>query len=513
MTRTVRKKKARRNPRGMSHMKYRLDRAEGFAEQERQTEKPDEGTLREFTTAPKSLTRVMRDSNARLGVMLDTYMDGPPQEELQQVSAARSTSSAHGFFSIAGDRYFNLMDEMVRKDQTLAAALRLVVSMLLRRDVKFTVDDKSDRAAEMRDEIEKRLTSVSSRMSWGKLLWSLLHGSLQHGVSVNEIVWEPDGALDVPRAYIHRHPGMFVFDSMGDAYFYDASGDPPKVPLYKFAILENPALYGNPWGQPVIETLQFLYEFKRQILKDWLHFLTKYGLPLLMATAKSDRQFKEHQQYLENLFANLRAESAVTLPPGFEIEAIQRGAGQTGNLHREFIRYTDECMVLLLYGPILGMLDSEHNARAATQSHSGITQIALKPLGKRLGETLTRDVVKPFQLLNYGSDSPEVKAEIDTEDAIDVKQMIASVDAFHKWNLSVPESYVRSTLDMPKPTDDDAIPPPPKLTGPRLPLEINTNDALLGGGARARSFRGVDYTQADRDRNRIEAGASGGGLN
>lgn len=488
--------------------------------------KVDKKTLADYITgnAAESQAKSQLESGRQLGTWVQSYMDGPPQEQLRQVSAVQSNTSAHGFFTILDESYFNLFDEMVRKDPTLAAALRLVVTMILRRGVKFTTDDRGDRAAEIRDEIEKNLQSVSTRQSWGNLTWSLIHGSILHGVSVAETIWEPKGALDVPKAYIHRHPGMFTFDHFGTPYRYTVSStSPPPLPAYKFCIMDSPALYGNPWGQSAIDTLQFLYEFKKQVLKDWILFIANYGLPLLVAkTQQSGTAFAQLKAKLVEIFANLRGNSAITLPQGVDVEGIARSAGQTGNLHREFIRYADECMILLLFGPILGMLDSEHNARSATETHSGTTQIALKPTAERLGESITRDLCVPFRVLNYGENSPEVVCQVDTEDAIDVTQLIDSVDAFRNWGLPVSERQIRERMDLPKPEEDDEIQPAPAPPpGGGLPPEINsaTNSNRMtppppGGVAEPRTFRGrIDYAAANREGSGEAAKAARRGFN
>lgn len=428
----------------------------------------------------RTADRIQRDARA-LTAQSQSYLEGNPAANLKQVSATQSAAAGHNFIYLLNYDYYDLLDEIIRKDPTIAAALRLVTAMVLERDIQFVADEDTDQAAAIRDEIEENVTNVSSRQGWQKMVHNTLFYSLVHGFAAHEIIWEPKGPLTAPRAYIHRHPGQFAMDDFGTMYLYTADAT-TLAPKYKFMVLGSAAPYGNPYGQSLLDQLQYYHYFKKHALKAFAEFVDLYGTPLAKASITNPDQAQKEKilTQLKNILGSLRREAGITLPYGVDVEFIARTGGQTSSPHLTLINYLDKQSILLILGAALAMQDSEHQSRAATEVHAGIGQIRGKPLARGLSSAVTSDILTPFREINYPS-SPIVRAVIDMDDAIDVDQILNAVDKALGWGVQIKEQQVREWLDLDPPGKGDKV-LEKKQPPPMLPGGAPVPDPLGGGG-------------------------------
>jgi phage gp29-like protein len=413
---------------------------------------------------------IEKQKNQLYGTTMSNYVRGwLPSARIQEVRATQSNAIAHGIYYVHNVAFWDLMDEISRKDPVIAAALRLVVATILKREFVFSFKkepDESDNvvnaSSQIRDQTEKDIREVPERANFEKMLYTLAYYHLVHGFSANETIWMQKEGRFVPQAYIHRHPGLFVFDIMGKEYIIDTDRNIQASPKGKFIILDSPGAYGNPYGKSLLDDLQYTFWMKKFAIKAWAEYVDIYGVPL--AKGKLNNMFhpdgdeKQQIQALLNQLEMIRRNTGIVLPKGVDLDFISRTGGQQTAPHESFIRYIDKVTIMLIYGAVLGMMDSEHQSKAATETHVGIGEIRSKPIAHSISAAITRDLVHPYLNINY-TNPPNISGNIDTDDTIDVNQIMDIIYAANDWGLPVKQSqaYEWTGLERPGPKDEVLI--------------------------------------------------------
>ena len=422
--------------------------------------------------------------------ILDNYYgSNNPHDFNRDITATKSNAVAHGFVFLQNRALYDLYDEMVHKDPTISRALRLIVRFVMRRDAGFQVTDEEDpRAPEIRDFCEAELTKTASMFGWHQFIEIGLRGALQHGFSVTEIVLDEDrflgdGAI-VPKAYMHRHPGQFVFDQMGTLFRATGGGGREDLPQDKFAVIRIPALYSNVFGESAIHDLMALYWFKKQIFKSWLYFAETYGQPLVIVRPAEGVDLRGEHAYqktkLENIVKNLARSLGLGLYNGERIEFHDRTGGTRSDLHEKIVRWCCAEQVKHLLGAVLGTDEAEFGTRAQAEVHGHTTDVSVAPLADLTSESINRDVVDPFVGWNFGPDAPRPKYKISTDDPINIEAFIQSVEKAVNFEIDVAKAQYREVTGLRVPKDDEEVlakpapKPAPEPQGP--PIDLNKND-------------------------------------
>lgn len=413
------------------------------------------------------------------------YGSNNPHDFNRDITATKSNAVAHGFVFLQNRALYDLYDEMVHKDPTISRALRLIVRFVMRRDAGFQVTDEEDpRAPDIRDFCEAELTKTASMFGWHQFIEAGLRGALQHGFSVTEIVLDEerflgDGAI-VPKAYMHRHPGQFVFDQMGTLFRASATGQREELPQDKFAVIRIPALYSNVFGESAIHDLMALYWFKKQIFKSWLFFAETYGQPLVIVRPHEGTDLRgEHAHIktkLENIIKNLARSLGLVLSGGEQIEFHDRTGGTRSDLHEKIVRWCCAEQVKHLLGAVLGTDEAEFGTRAQAEVHGHTTDISVAPLADLVSESINRDVVNPFVGWNFGPDAPRPRFKISTDDPINIEAFVQSVEKAVDFEVDVAKAQYREVTGLRVPKDDEEVLAKPASEPQGPPLDFNEND-------------------------------------
>jgi len=411
----------------------------------------------------------------------DAFLRGNPSQFNQQIFSTLSTSTSLGQTLVNSRALYDLLDEMVIKDTTIAAVLNVIVAFVLQRPETMTIEDDEDpQAIEIRDACQAMiLDNLSNDYDWNQLRHSLINGMLIHGFSVNEIIWDLDGEFISPRSYHHRHPGRFVFNEFGqliisngalthssDLFLRLLSRDRSPVddndvgnlaPERKFVLVRAPALYDNPYGQSAILNLRWDYVFKKDTKKALINYGEKYGTPLATITVPQEAADREAiADKAEDNFNNLGQDSAFILVDGEIVVFTPRASGVGKPVQIQIYELLSRDQARALIGGIMVIFEPEHASRAQSSVHEGVAQEIVKPLARIVERAINRDIIDPFVELNYGPDAPRPKYRIDTDEAEDREVLLKTVDTLFEVGVPLSEEQIREKtgFSVPKSPED-----------------------------------------------------------
>lgn len=411
--------------------------------------------------------------------LIDAFHKSNPAEIDIGITPITSASRDGGFLAIQNARLYDSLDEISTRDSTVSATLEIIESNIMTREERFEIDDESDEEmSEIRKACEDDLFKMEGPFSWNALKTSLLMGTIRHGFSVNEIVWKlrtDGGERYAPSAFLHRHPGQFAFDEMGNLFVAAPSsvrrgnnlttdpdtgllriGDYLVAPPNKFAVMRAPGMYSNPFGKSAVYPLRFLYLFKREAIKAWILFTDNYGTPMAKGMIKGGDEYDELMTELEDKLEGLKRNGGVVLSERMDIEFIDRQAGMKSPPHPQFIEWVSREEVRQLNGATLSMLENEKTGSLSmARVHESTTETRMKPSANRLQETIQQCVVNTYVRLRFGDNAPIPQYVIDTTDIIDVESAIKTINAAGDLGIDVLTTQATEMLGITQPGPND----------------------------------------------------------
>ena len=340
----------------------------------------------------------------------------------------------------AGDPYLylELAEEMEEKDLHYLAVLGTRKETI--GGLELTIRAASGEAEDMRIGDMVRDLLLGGTLNLTDALFDVLD-AIGKGFSATEIIWDTSGREWLPVRLIWRDPRWFLFDwisgeqllvrtlteegqsimaedQRGDTHFEsrfskyhgrNAGGlwtgfQPMTAPLdpFKFIVHFARAKSGLPIRGGLARAAGWSYLFKNYVLKDWVTFAEVFGQPLRLGKYGPGATDADKQSLLSAV-ANIGTDAAAIIPDSMLIEFTE--ARQTGSaeLYERFCEYLDRQVSKAVLGQTLTTdLPRGAGSRAAAQVHDEVRRDILAADARRLGETLTRDLIRPVVDLNAG---------------------------------------------------------------------------------------------------------------
>lgn len=355
--------------------------------------------------------------------------------------------------------YLTLAEEMEERDLHYRCEISKRVLAVSR--LPLSVESFSDSATDVRlaDEVRRLI-----RMPGIRSLLKSLMDAVGKGYSVAEIDWDTSAGQWMPIGFQWRDPRFFQFDqrTRAEIRLRDEMGgiDGLPLPAYKF-IRHIPVLKcGIPIRNGIAFIAAWAWMCKGYAIKDWLAFAEVFGMPLRMGRYDAGAAEKD-LAVLRMAVANLGSDAAAIFPKSMEIELVEAAKSGSTDFFQRLADYLDTQVSRGILGQTattagtpgkLGNEDAQQQVRQDIRDDDA----------EQLGETLQRDLVKPFIDLNFGpqKDYPCIQLR-----AVESKDMTAMTDALQKLvplGLRVEKSVVLDLLGLP---DPDRRATPDKLLG------------------------------------------------
>jgi phage gp29-like protein len=215
------------------------------------------------------------------------------------------------------------------------------------------------------------------------------------------------------------------------------------------------------------------YLFKAYTLKDWMAFVEVYGIPLRLGRYGPGATDEDIRKLL-NAVVNLGSDAAAVIHDSMKID-FQNAVEGTGNndLFKAAAEWWDRQISKLVLGQTAST-EGTPGKLGNEDAQDEVRQDLVKADAKHLGNTLNRDLVRPFIDLNFGPQTAYPRIVLHVPDPEDLKQLTEALSRLVPLGLKVEQSVVRDKFALPDPAEDaellappTAPAPPPHRTRPR----------------------------------------------
>lgn len=463
-------------------------------------------TVRPLSEEVEQLLTIAADSSVSgaqgLNLLRSWGMANPALYLMNGLAPVLHTASANSDFVgwyLADVQLYDLLDEMADRDSAIGSAEGIIRDEVLEFEERIEPDDAEDAAqAEFARMLETHLFNLSGGFGWDALRGGLASYARRHGSAVFEIVWGRDL---LPQMFLHRHPGQFAYSTTGQVYIIGSrrgtSLETAPAPPRKLVRDSIPAPYGNPYGQPVIFPLRFLYFFKKNGLAAWIDGVETYGLPRMVVKAPAGNDQAQMVRTIRSAIESLRRTSAVVLPEGYQVDNLPVAAGSGVLPHHALLDYLDREMTRFLRGSTLSSMEnSGTGSLAQSLTHERTAKNIPKAAARRLQRAINEHVIKPVCEL-AGVRFPFPSYVIDTDDARDVKEVLDIFSKAKELGVETSLSQFREWAGLAAPKDEeDAI--KPGAPAPEQPPPVR-RPLLLSSPLDEADRMGVDLHALDTD--------------
>jgi len=389
--------------------------------------------------------------------------------------------------------YLELAEEMEEKDLHYLAVISTRKQAVA--GAELIVTPASEAAADRRAADLVREVIGGGALDLESALYDILD-AVGKGFSATEIVWDTGGREWIPRRLIWRDPRFFMFDWITGSellvrtlrdegpiapanaataaaphyrarWYAGAGADPARLgiqpltaPLapFKFIVHVAGAKSGLPVRGGIARAAGWAYLFKNYVLKDWVTFAEIFGQPLRLGKYGPGATEADKQALLSAV-ANIGTDAAAIVPESMLIEFVE--ARQTGGaeVYERFCEYLDRQVSKAVLGQTLTTETPREGggSRAAAQVHDAVRRDIMESDARRLGATLTRDLVRPIVDLNLGPQQRYPRITLGLSSDNDVKLFADIVAALADRGLRVGQRAVLKRLGLPEPAADEPL--------------------------------------------------------
>lgn len=448
-------------------------------------------TLYDHLGRPVDLTALRREHGAPslTGIRTvwsgETVAQGLTPERLARVLRAAADGDMR--------EYLVLAEEMEEREPHYASVLGTRKRAVAALDVvvEAASDDKRD------VKIADAVRALARAPAFGDLVDDLLDG-LGKGFAACEIMWDTKGKRWEPMDYAWRDPRFFVFDreqgrelrllDQADAFL----GLP--LPPFKF-VVHIPKLKSGLAARGGLARLAVVpFMCKSYTLADWMRFAEVFGMPLRVGRHGASAS-REDIETLIRAVANIGTDAACVIPDTMRIEFVEGGKSTGGQeLFERLAEWLDRQTSKAVLGQT--MTTDNGSSLAQAQVHNEVRQDIRDADARQLGNTICRDLVRPYVDLNFGPPAsglyPTLKFFIPEPE--DITVLVNALEKLVPLGLKVEASVVRDKLNLPDPAPDAELLQAP---GAQPPADEPPADEPAANRAKALNRAGVSDPDAD----------------
>lgn len=178
----------------------------------------------------------------------------------------------------------------------------------------------------------------------------------------------------------------------------------------KYAIALSYGNTSNPWGWGLAETIYWLSNIRREMLKYGLVFADRYATPPVVAeTEQGETISSDNLEKVESFLDNLTQESWCVLPPGFKAKVLS-STGNTGDYYQSVYNSLGLEISRLVLGET-GTTDQSGSGGSRARDEVAADQQSelLKADAADLDDAFNRTLVKWIVDLNGGGEYPVIR--------------------------------------------------------------------------------------------------------
>jgi len=302
--------------------------------------------------------------------------------------------------------------------------------------------------------------------------------ALGKGYSAVEIVWDRSGKTWKPARYEWRDPRFFRFDYetqtklmlLDDEHIM---GTP--LPAFKFIVHRPRLKSGLSIRGGLARIAAAAYMCKSFTLTDWMAFAEVFGMPLRIGRY-SPGTSQDDINTLITAVANIGTDAAAILPKSMEIqfEQLARTSDGGDKVFAGLADWLDRQVSKAVLGQTATTDAQPTGLGSNTASvHNDVRSDIQRADARQLGNTLSRDLVRPYIDLNYGPQERYPRICIDVIEPEDIASLAEALSKLVPLGLRVGASTIRDKLGLPDPDAKEEVlgPAPTAAPTPAPPIE------------------------------------------
>lgn len=293
-----------------------------------------------------------------------------------------------------------------------------------------------------------------------------LTGAAFHGHAVAETDWTVDrkGRM-VPKEIVRVSQRRFGFrQSDGKLIQRDHSTGYRDVDFQdlwpsKF-IVSQPRINGDiPAREGLSRLLVWYALFRNWSLADWLKLAELAWKPYRWGKFLKKASDKDRVA-LEKTLARLTTTLVAALPESVDLHVEWPKNGEGGkSAHGELMERLGAEMAKAVLGQTLTAEQGKVGSQALGNVHNEVRKDILEFDTRHVAQVITRDLIRPLVVLNYGPNAPVPVLRFVTEDSADMLKVAQSLDYLCGPNvgMKIPAAWARDELGIPAPEENEEI--------------------------------------------------------
>ena len=252
-----------------------------------------------------------------------------------------------------------------------------------------------------------------------------------YGFGVYEINWSVNNGIIIPTLH-ERDYKNFILDN-GKLKF-NGLGFAEDIPFDKAIAATYKAKPNKPYGQPLIQTLFWLVEFKNASLQFWVELLERFGTPWVIGKTEGDKN-----ALADEIYNMLGGDGAVLdTEDEIKIETVKDG----GNF-KELVEYIDNQIREVILGGNL-TANVQGGSLAAANVHNEVRE-DLAQADENIVNQIIRELIWTFQKVNNTQD--QIKGKLKDKD--DPNKELADRDkVIHDMGFKPTKEYIEATYNI-----------------------------------------------------------------
>lgn len=344
-----------------------------------------------------------------------------------------------------------LLDSQVSACVNVFKAAIIEEGLVISPAVSKPDDDGYELAREISDRASRMIEDLDT--PFDHFLWNMMD-AIAFGHKLAEQIYKvQDGNLDLAMLKVKPLKALaFVVDQYLNiiGLVGDRTGlgmvsniDPGDIlPRYKFVLLSWRPKDGDPRGTSMIRPAYESWWRKRQIIPDYLAYLSQFASPSVIGIAPENAESSDEEdtdgntltpvQALLNSLLAFRNSTALAVPFGTEIEfAETKGNGVA------FVTAIANCNADITKAILTQRLATEESAnmaRAAAQVHQDVLDTLVRQGKRAVVNMIRRDILAPWVSYNWGPTAAQFvpHCSLGTVEHQDMAPFMQAIAALHR---------------------------------------------------------------------------------
>lgn len=285
--------------------------------------------------------------------------------------------------------------------------------------------------------------------------------AIHRGFSVCELQWmvRDDGAI-VLSQWLARPPYRFVFDTQEQLRVL-TKAQPTRgeaVPQHKFQIFSWGDEYGTPYGAGLGSKTYFPVWFKREMVKFWMIFGDKYGMPTTIGQYPSGTP-REVIDRIQEVLAAIHSETAILVPNDVTVDMLESSRSDASSVYEGASTYMDRLITKLVQGQTLTTEQGTPGSMALGVVHMDVRQEITKADSDALAEALNGPggIIQALVDFNFPNVQKYPAYWVNFEQSEDLNIRAERDERLVKSGVRIPERYFYEQYNLPRPEPGEEV--------------------------------------------------------